>query len=530
MFDTIIKNGSVIDGSTAAAYEADIGICEGRIAAIGQLSGAQAKTVINAVGKAVTPGFIDIHRHGDFAAFGPDYGLLELSQGLTTVVNGNCGLSAAPISPKHREEILSYLAPITGNAPKAIPLDTMGHYLDALSRQKLRMHVGMLVGAGTVRADVAGYRVSHLMPEHYTAIHQRLTQALEDGALGVSLGLGYAPECFYSTQELIQALAPLSGTNIPITVHMREEGTAVDQAVREMLTVAKALRCPVHISHLKAIGKENWGKKIPQVLTLLAEAASQGLDVSWDVYPYTAGSTQLLHIMPPQLLTGGTEEICRKLQTPAARERLRQQLETGTDFDNISRLVGWDNILLTSFQQPENQQYLGKTVAQAAQMRGQAPADFVFDLLAQEHCAVTMIDFIASEEDIGAILQSDRVNIISDSTYPSTGNPHPRVYGTFARMIERYVCQKKVLTLPQAIHKMTAQPAKVLHLRKKGRIAIGYDADINIFRPEEVHELATYESPAQPSAGMHTVLVGGQAVIHQGQFTGAAPGRVWKGR
>lgn len=522
MFDYVLKNGSVLDGTGAAAFSADIGIRDGRIAAVGRLPAEG--NVLELHGKTVAPGFIDIHRHGDAAAFRAGFGELELRQGLTTVINGNCGLSVAPIGARHRAEILEYLTPIVGAVSPEIPLQTLEAYLNALQRQPLPVHVGMLVGAGVLRADTAGYG-ERLTEADFSAIHRSMERALGDGAFGVSLGLGYAPECFYTTDELIHALEPLRGSDIPLTVHMREEGSAVDAAAEEMLTVAAALRCPLHISHLKAMGKRNWGRKIPAILRRLEQARGEGMDVTCDVYPYTAGSTQLLHIMPPELLAGGTEEICRKLLDPSERKRLTQRLREGTDFDNISMLVGWDNIYMSSLQCEENRQFIGKSVAQAASARNQTPEECVFDLLAQERCTITMIDFITSEEDIAAILRAEYSNVISDSTYPTAGIPHPRLYGTFARVVERYV-GGGVLTLPEAIHKMTLAPAQALRLPRKGKIAEGFDADLVVFDPAEVRENGTYADPAQFASGIGTVFVGGAPALLDGRLTAAPNGQV----
>lgn len=525
MFDLLIQNGTVLDGTGAEGFSADIGIRDGKIAAIGKLP-SEGCPVLDAAGKTVTPGFIDIHRHADLAAFRPDFGALELHQGLTTIVNGNCGLSAAPFGAAHRQEILDYLSPILGRAPERFPTQSLAAYYAALHERPLPINVGMLVGNGVLRADALGYGAERPQAEHFQTIHRAMERALEDGALGVSLGLGYAPECFYSTQELIRTLAPLTGGNIPITVHMREEGSAVDEAVEEMIAVARALRCPVHLSHLKAMGKRNWGKKIPAILRRLEQVRGEGLDISCDVYPYTAGSTQLLHIMPPDLLRGGTDEICRKLKDPAVRRALTERLRTATDFDNISLLVGWDNILMSSLTLPENRRYAGLSVQEIAEQRGQTPEECVFDLLAEERCAITMIDFIAAEEDIGAILQADFSNVISDSTYPTEGRPHPRLYGTFARVIEKYVYADNVLTLPQAVRKMTSVPAEALRLRGKGKLAVGFDADINVFDPRSIRELGSYADPARFAQGPDDILVGGRFAVRDGVLTGTAAGTI----
>ena len=522
MYDLILRGGSIADGSGGAEYISDIAVRNGKIAAIGEIS-ASALRELDVRGKTVTPGFIDIHRHADAAVFRRGFGELELRQGLTTVINGNCGLSLAPVSDTHRSEVLTYLTPIIGSTGQGIRTESVQAYLSCI--EKTPVHLGTLVGAGVLRANAAGYSSAPLTERQYQSIYRQMEQALADGAFGVSLGLGYAPECFYSTKELICALEPLRSGDIPLTVHMREEGTAVDKAAAEMLTVAQTLHCPLHISHLKAMGKRNWGVKIPKVLEMLKDARERGLDVSWDVYPYTAGSTQLLHIMPPELLVGGTEEICRRLLDPAERTRLKERLANGTDFDNISALVGWDNILMSTLNRPEKRQYAGKTVRQIAALRGQTPEDCVFDLLAEEKCTVTMIDFITAEEDIAAILKTDAVNVISDSTYPTEGKPHSRLYGTFARILDKYVRQEHILTLPEAVKKMTYMPAKALRIPRKGLLKVGYDADILIFDPAKVRENGSYETPERFASGFD-VIVGGEFALLNGELQNTKNGRI----
>ena len=245
MLDYLLKNGTVIDGTGRAGVRADVAIQDGKIAGIGRFDAAQARVCIDAAGKAVTPGFLDIHRHADAAAFRPDFGRAELRQGLTTIVNGNCGLSVAPRGETYCAEIAQYLAPVTGALPQSVASGSMEDYLAALERQPLPLHLGMLVGGGTLRASVAGFASGPLAPEELRALHRRMEQALAAGALGVSLGLGYAPECFYTTDELMEALRPLAGGDVPVTVHMRQEGDRVVGSLREMLYVAKTLRIPL---------------------------------------------------------------------------------------------------------------------------------------------------------------------------------------------------------------------------------------------------------------------------------------------
>ena len=524
MIDLLIRDGTVVDGTGRAPYAADVAVENGKIVEVGQLPEAHARRVISARGKLVTPGFIDIHRHADLAAYRPGFGQPELRQGLTTIVNGNCGLSAAPIRRSRRAEIAAYLQPICGQMPAAVATDSLAAYFE--NQPDSPLHTGMLVGAGVLRAGAAGYALERLEEKHYKAIHKAMEQALGDGALGVSLGLGYAPECFYTTEELIRALAPLAGQSIPITVHMRQEGGGVVTAAQEMVEVARALKAPVHISHLKAMGRDNWRSKVPQVLALLDRARQEGLDLSCDVYPYTAGSTQLLHILPPEFLAGGMEAIVRRLGDPDQRRQLARRIESGDGFDDIARLAGWDGIFLTSLHCPEDHPYQGMSLARIAALTGQDPLTCCCDLLVRERGEITMIDFMADEEDIAAILRDPFSNLISDSTYPTEGQPHPRVYGTFVHLLTRFVRERGDLTPEAAIHKMTGRPAAVLGMPDRGVLAPGAQADINIFAPEDLREPGTYQDPCRMAEGMDTVLVAGAPVIDGGVYTGALAGRI----
>ena len=530
MYDLIIHNGQIYDGTGAPPQQGDIAVQGSKIQCVGEVSGP-ARRVIDARGRAVTPGFIDIHRHADCAVFRPDFGKLELKQGLTTIINGNCGLSAAPIGGPYEKEILDYLDPITGIATPEMPLHSLKAYLDAAEARGLPIHIGMLAGAGTIRAAVAGYSTEVLSEEQYDEIGRQLLEALREGALGVSLGLGYAPECFYSTEGLIRALRPLAGRDIPITVHMREEGGAMLEALEEMIQVAHALRVPVHISHLKAIGRKNWQKLVPQALRRMEEERAAGWDITCDGYPYTAGSTQLIHILPHDFLTGGTHEIKRRLADPVQRELLTKRIKTGEDFDNIAGAVGWENIRCATLEQPENQKYQGMSIAEIAADMGKDPFSCAYDLLISEDCKITMIDFVADEADIATILRDPWANVISDSTYPTEGGKfHPRVYGTFARILDTYVRREKVLPLEAAVAKMTSIPARVMRLTGKGRIAPGMDADLCIFDPATVREVGTYEDPERYAKGMDYVIVAGRCAIDRGQFGFMENGSVLRGK
>lgn len=345
MLDTLIRGAKIVDGTGKAAFTADVGILDGMIEAVGNLSGAQAFETIEAAGRVLTPGFIDMHRHADAALFREDFGEAELCQGLTTLVNGNCGMSLAPLSGAHADECAKYLAPITGNIPPELRFASIDSYFKAAQGRGLPLSCAELIGMGTLRTFAAGFTTGDLSPLELRDLHYHMEAALADGACGVSLGLGYAPEIFYSTDGLIRALAPLHRSGVPICVHMRQEGDGVVDALREMLEVARALQTPLEVSHLKAIGGRNTRKAVPEMLSLIEKAREDGLDVMCDVYPYTAGSTQLIHVLPPEFQEGGTEALTKRLLDDAARKEMRARMEAGSDFENITLLVGFDNVV-----------------------------------------------------------------------------------------------------------------------------------------------------------------------------------------
>lgn len=526
MLDLCVRNGSVLDGTGAPAVRADVGVKDGRIAAVGDLKDVSAAEEVDAAGKVVCPGFLDMHRHADAAIFRESYGDCDLFQGVTTIGNGNCGLSLAPQFGANADATKAYLLPVTGDF-SGIPVESLAAYHAALKQRPMPVNAMMLAGGGTIRASAAGFLKTRLDDADFKAIHRLLEQMLRDGAGGVSLGLGYAPECFYTTDELIRALEPIRNTNTVVSVHTREEAMRLLPSVDEMIAVAKALRVPLQISHLKASGTIHWHGLAGEALEHIARAREDGLDAGCDVYAYTAGSTQLMHILPPEFLKGGPKAITARLNDPAQRKALLDRLKNGRDFDNYSYLVGWDKIFLSSIRNPEDAPYVGKSVAEAA---GDAdPANFALDLLARNACEVTMIDFITCEDDIATILKSPLSYVISDATFPTSGKLHPRVYGAFSTVIEEYVNRRHALTLAEAVHKMTLRPAERYRLKGKGRIAVGADADLLVFEPEKVHVNATYADPEQPSSGMDDVFVNGRAAIRNGVRTGVCGGTVLEG-
>ncbi len=526
MLDTLIRGAKIIDGTGKAAFNADVGILDGMIEAVGNLPDAQAFSTIEAAGRCLTPGFIDMHRHADAAVFRKDFGRAELCQGLTTIVNGNCGMSLAPLAGKYAPACARYLAPITGEITPELRFDSLASYFKAAQSRGLPLSCAQLVGMGTLRTLAAGFEADELSPLEMREMHYHMEKALADGACGVSLGLGYAPEIFYSTDGLIRALAPLYQSGVPICVHMRQEGDGVVDALREMIEVARALQTPLEVSHLKAIGGRNARKAVPEMLSLIARAREEGLDVMCDAYPYTAGSTQLIHVLPSEFQAGGTETLTKRLRDRAAREEMRARMETGSDFENITLLVGFENVVAIGLRTDEYRSFEGKSIAEIALALGKDPYDALFDLLAAEKCEAGMIDYISDEEDLKAILRAPFSGVISDATYPGAGQVHPRVYGAFARLIEKYVVREKVLTLEQAVHKVTLQAAERFSLAGKGKIEVGADADLLLFAPEKIRERGTYLTPKACASGFDEVFVLGERVIENGEYRGGSSGEM----
>ncbi len=515
MLDTIIRGGLVIDGTGAPGFRADVGILDGKIAAVGDLTGREARQAVNADGLTVTPGFIDIHRHADAAAFRPGFGAAELCQGLTTIVNGNCGLSCAPFGAAHGQAIRDYLRPITGGDPGGDGHRVAGGVF-RVARRRCPCTWGMLAGAGVLRADAAGYELEHLESGHYRAIHRALERALGDGALGVSLGLGYAPECFYTTAELIRAFTAPGRADVPLTVHMRQEGGGVCQSVEEMLLVARELRIPLHISHLKAMGRDNWGTKIPRALALLESARREGLDVSCDVYPSPPARPSCCTSCRRSFWRAAWTRWCAAWLTLPSGRRWRTASRTEAALTTSQSWPAGTASSSAASTVRRISRFLGKSVAEEAEIEHKTPLDACCDLLIREHCQVTMIDFMASEADIAAILHDPYSSLISDATYPTEGQPHPRVYGSCTRLLEHFVRETGDADVGAGRSQADGCAGGGAAAAGKGLLAQGADADVCVFDPEKLHERGDV-SAAPADGGGHGAGAGGRS--------GGRPGR-----
>ena len=536
--DYIIKDGWIVNGKKEKPFQGDLVIENGKIAEVGAHVEIPAdfpkERVLNAAGGYITPGFIDIHRHGDWQAFGNGDDELLNRQGLTTVVNGNCGLSVAPAGEKFGKEIAGFLSSVTGEfrlgEDKKIDalgiMSTMSAYMSALAKEKRSVNTGMLAGNGTIRAGVKGYATGKLSKEEVHQVWKAVEESLAAGALGISLGIAYAPEFEYDRDGLVEALQPLKGTDIPITTHIRNEGDGILLALQEVISVAEELQIPLHVSHMKCIGRKNWKETPVKILKLFDQAAERGVKVDFDLYPYLTGSTQLVHLLPPQFQEGGIDAICARLADPSCRKEITKVLKQPSDiFENIVELAGFDMIYASTLHTEKFGSFAGQSIAKIAEQFGQDPYDTLYDILLAERCQVTMLDTIASEEDMLYFLKDSRANLISDAIYPAGGKYHPRVYGAFPKLLTDYVRDKKVFSIEDAVYKMTAKPAQVLGL-PLGTLEKGMAADINVFHLDQLKVHADFQNPDQYCTGFDYVLAGGEIAVEQDVWRNSRRGRI----
>lgn len=543
MTDYIITNGQIVNGKNEPPFPGNVVIEDGMIREItkpGELpEDFPREKILDAKGGYVTPGFIDIHRHGDWEALKCGDDELLNRQGITSVVNGNCGLSVAPAGKEHSEEILSFLSSVTGDLPEEYlekeggkwrcpATETFAFYMNALEETKRSVNTGMLAGNGTIRAAAAGYAPGKLDKDQLRKVWKELEEALDAGALGVSLGVAYAPEFEYDAEGFTEALAPLKDTDIPITTHVRSEGDGFVESLEEVIRVAGNLNIPLHVSHVKCIGKKNWGIRCTEVLELFRRTREEGVRLDFDLYPYMTGSTQLVHLLPPESQEGGAEEIIKRLKDSLYREHLTRILrKPSRHFENIVELAGFDQIYASTLHSPEYVEMTGKSLAEIAAMRNENPFDVLYDILIAEKCQATMLDTIASEEDMLRFLKDPYSNLISDATYPTGGKYHPRVYAAFPKVLTDYVRDRHVFSIEEAVYKMTGRAARPLHL-DRGVLDKGRTADINVFRLENLHAPADFQDPARFCTGFDYVLVGGQITVKNDRWQNTGSGEVLK--
>jgi N-acyl-D-amino-acid deacylase len=527
MLDIKIVGGTVIDGSGTAGGRTDIGISDEAIAAVGDLSREPAARVLNASGRVVTPGFIDMHSHSDWSLWANRRAESKIRQGVTTEVVGNCGFSPAPASTEHLDDLMGWALA----RPRGLDFRwrSMEEYLDAFDAQGTALNVVQLVGHGALRIACMGFARREPTPAELRSMQALLTAAMEAGAWGLSTGLIYPPGSYARTEEII-TLARVAARHRGIYAsHVRGEAATLLEAVAEALRVGREADLPVQVSHIKAAGRPNWGN-VPRALALIDEAVADGVDACADVYPYTASSTVLRALLPAWTLEGGLDAMKARLADADTRARIRAELTTSSTGQSLVDRVGWDNVMIGS--SPRRREAEGRRLSELAAAWHMDPFDVAAELLATDDGQAHVVMFQLDERDLRQALLHGRVMIGSDGSALAphgelgAGRHHPRSYGTFPRVLGRYVREERLLSLSEAVHKMTGLPARRLGLRDRGMIRVGAKADLVVLDPRTVGDVATYEDPHRYPRGIEHVLVNGRFVIRDAEHTGNLPGKL----
>ena len=536
-YDIVIKNGKILDGTGNPWFRGDIGIKDGEIAKIGDLNKADTNKTIDARDHMICPGFIDMHSHSDAAIYFDNTLPSTIRQGITTSLVGNCGDNLAPIPPEKKEEYLKLYAVFAppGVSFQSIPWNTFGEYLDYMEKHGCVANSAHLVGFGTVRvAGGPGFEDRPPTDEEIKSMQSFVTEAMENGAFGISTGLIYAPQSYAKTDEIIELAKVVAKYGGIYCSHIRGEGATVVDAVNEVIEITEKSGCTGgHIAHHKVAGKSYWGKS-SETLRLMQEANARGIGITCDQYPYNRGMTSLITLLPPWVHEGGLEKLIERLKNSDDRIHIKKDVQQGIEgWENWIKDAGFDSIYIASVKTEKWRDMEGKHLSEIARLKEKTDEwETLFDLLIDENGEVSMTVELMDEEDIRRIMTGRYTMIGTDAwgVNPSGilrhGKPHPRYYGTYPRILGKYVREEGVLTLENAIRKMTSFPAQRLGLLDRGLLKEGLWADVVIFDPETVIDKATYLDPHQFPEGILHVLVNGQIVVANGQQTGRLPGKV----
>jgi len=531
-YDVVIEHGRIVDGTGSPWYSGDIGIRQGRIAAIGNLAGAPAKHKIDARGMVVAPGFIDMLGQSELTILVNPRLPSKIYQGITTEITGE-GSSVAPVS----DAMLQADRVVYEHYGIKPDWHTFRDYFARLEKQGMGINLASYVGATQVRRMVLGDDDRAPNAAELDRMRALVRDAMRDGAVGVSSSLQYAPAPYATTEELIALASEAAKSGGVYATHMRSEADAIIPAIDEAVRIGREAHLPVEIWHLKTAGKANWGR-MAEVVAHIQKARDAGVDVTADTYAYPAGFNTFSAIIPPWAHDGGDAKLIERLKDPALRARIRKELESpGGNWENEwQEVTGPESILVGAVANPKLLPLQGKTIAEIAKLWAKDPIDTIFDLLIEDQAFTSVAIFIMSEPDIALALEQPWVSLCNDSegTAPDgllgKEHPHPRAYGTFPRILRKYVREEKKLTLPEAIRKFSALPAARMRLTDRGVLKQGMWADVVVFDPDTVRDRATFDNPNQLSEGMRFVLVNGVPVIEDGKMTNALPGKVLRSR
>lgn len=504
-FDVVIRGGTIFDGTLSEGRTGDVALAHGKVAAVGARLVGRGREEVDAKGLAVAPGFLDIHSHGDGSLSDDPRAESLVRQGITTIVAGQDGSSQG-----------------TG----ASPSESLGAWFATLDKLKPSVNVAAMVGLGSVRESVVGEDDRKATPDELRRMVALVERALADGACGASSGLEYTPGAFAPPDELIALCRPLAARRLPYATHMRNEDDRLLDSINESIAVARGARCSLQISHLKTQGPRNWSK-LDAVFATIDAARKEGLDVAFDRYPYVAYQTGLTNLFPVWSRDGGIKAFFARLENPSVAPRIHTEMLAKVDL-----IGGWNNVLIAGVRAVEDKDAEGKRLGELAAARGAAPYDVAVSLLRRSDGEVGMVGFAMSEDNLARILAHPLGMVCSDGGAYAVdgptrrGSPHPRGLGTFPRVLGRYVRERRVLTLAQAIHKMTALPASRVRLSDRGRLAVGKGADVVVFDPASVIDKATFEQPFQYPEGIAVVVVNGAIALRDGERVGAGEGRV----
>lgn len=526
----LIRGGLVYDGLGHPGQRADVLLRDGKIARIGACSEKDAERVIDAAGKVVCPGFVDIHRHHDAKILNdPQFGRTELRQGITTAVSGNCGISMTPRPADDRRaaEYYAFEEPVMG----AIGLDgpvSFGAYLHALEQKPLPLNTAAMAGTGTVKICVKGFSDTPYSQSELDAARALIEDALTQGAAGISMGIMYLPECYSTTEEFAYILQPVGRLGRTLTAHIRGEGDSMVDSVREAVEIARRAGCALEISHFKSCGVHNWRREICRAIEIIENARAAGQDVTCDFYPYDGGSTALTTMLPPVLVQGDMTRALERLGTKAGVQAFREaSRKIYPDWDNYCVTLGWDRILISGVVCPENRHFLGMRVTDAAEKFGFEDAEaLAAHLMYTEQGKTAIINMSMCQDDIDMVAKLPYSNVISDAIYADTDTPHPRMFGAFPKFLREYVRERRLMSFEEGLRKMTSQPADRMGLRDRGRLVEGAAADVLVFAPEAFTDHADYAAPAQYASGLEHCIVGGRVAVEHDELTGVRAGAV----